>query len=79
MKQGKGTSVLSWFKGVNHWSFGIALFGFLLSVSPSAMEPGIGLSAVGVAYFAAHRALRLEFTAHCKGIITRGSYSSGSK
>ncbi len=55
MKQHMGTSISSWFKGVNHWSFGIAFLGILFSVSPSLMEPGVGLSAVGVAFFAAHR------------------------
>ncbi len=54
MKQLIG-AISSRFKSINHWSFGVALLGILLSVSPSAMEPGIGLSAVGVAFFAAHR------------------------
>ena len=42
-------------KGANHWSVGIALLGMFLYVSPSLTFLGVGISAIGVAFYAASR------------------------
>ena len=43
------------FKGANHWSVGIALLGMFLYVSPSLTFLGVGISAIGVAFYAASK------------------------
>jgi len=42
-------------KDANHWSVGIALLGMFLYVSPSLTFLGVGISAIGVAFYAASR------------------------
>jgi len=42
-------------KAANHWSVGVALLGMFLYVSPSLTFLGVGISAIGVAFYAASR------------------------
>jgi len=42
-------------RALNHWSAGIAFLGMVLSLAPAAMEIGAGISAVGIACYAASR------------------------
>jgi len=42
-------------KGANHWSVGVALVGMFLYVSPSLTFLGVGISAIGVAFYAASK------------------------
>jgi|GEM_PF-3420051 len=42
-------------RSINHWGAGIAILGLIFSLAPAATEVGCGISAVGIAYFAASR------------------------
>jgi hypothetical protein len=48
-------SIIDKANGLNHWSVGIALLGIILSLAPAATEIGVGISAIGVAYYAASK------------------------
>jgi len=48
-------NILEKVKNLNHWSAGIALLGLFFSLAPAATEVGIGVSAIGVSHYAAHR------------------------
>ena len=42
-------------KGLNHWSVGMALLGMAFSLAPSALEIGVGLSAIGILFYAVRK------------------------
>jgi polyferredoxin len=42
-------------RALNHWSAGLVFLGMILSLAPAAMEIGAGISAVGIACYAASR------------------------
>jgi len=52
-------------RALNHWSAGIALLGTVLSLAPAAREIGAGISAIGIAYYAASRRRHPAWGALC--------------
>lgn len=52
-------------RALNHWGAGIAFLGILFSLAPAAAEIGCGISAVGTAYYAAHKRRHPAWGALC--------------